>query len=61
MLALDLFKEEAVIVCETDKAVELPEKITCFEQIRKQTYGITSVTIYRKRTIDEKSAISRKL
>ena len=48
MLALDLFNESAVIVCETDKTVELPEKITCFEQIRKQTYGITSVTIYRK-------------
>ncbi len=48
MTELDLFTQSAIIVCETDKTVELPESIAGFEQIRKQTYGITSVTIYRK-------------
>lgn len=48
MSELDLFKESAIIICETDKIVELPEQIADFIQTRKQTYGITSVTIYRK-------------
>ncbi|MGN8981357.1 16S rRNA (guanine(966)-N(2))-methyltransferase RsmD [Enterococcus villorum] len=48
MSELDLLKESAIIVCETDKTVELPERIASFTQIRKQIYGITSVTIYRK-------------
>ncbi|GMB97927.1 hypothetical protein K2D_09500 [Enterococcus hirae] len=48
MTELDLFNDSAVIVCETDKTVELPEKIADFTQIRKQTYGISTVTIYRK-------------
>ncbi|HCU83488.1 MAG TPA: 16S rRNA (guanine(966)-N(2))-methyltransferase RsmD, partial [Enterococcus sp.] len=48
MTELDLFNDSAVIVCETDKTVELPEKIADFRQIRKQTYGISTVTIYRK-------------
>ncbi|MEY8444783.1 16S rRNA (guanine(966)-N(2))-methyltransferase RsmD [Enterococcus ratti] len=48
MSELNLFKKSAVIVCETDKTVELPEKIASFIQIRKKNYGITSVTIYRK-------------
>ncbi|WP_275586655.1 16S rRNA (guanine(966)-N(2))-methyltransferase RsmD [Enterococcus hirae] len=48
MTELDLFNDSAVIVCETDKTVKLPEKIADFTQIRKQTYGISTVTIYRK-------------
>lgn len=48
MEELGLFSKTAVIVCETDKTVELPETVAGFHQIRKQIYGITSVTIYRK-------------
>ncbi|OTP12031.1 RsmD family RNA methyltransferase [Enterococcus sp. 10A9_DIV0425] len=45
---LQLFNPLAVIVCETDKTVELPESIGTFQQTRRQTYGITAVTIFRK-------------
>ena len=48
MEELGLFSKTAVIVCETDKTVELPESVAGFHQIRKQIYGITAVTIYRK-------------
>lgn len=48
MEELGLFSKTAVIVCETDKTVELPETVAGFHQIRKQIYGITAVTIYRK-------------
>lgn len=43
-----LLREDALIVCETDKQVTLPETIgASLQQIRQQTYGITAVTIYR--------------
>ncbi|WP_165006125.1 MULTISPECIES: 16S rRNA (guanine(966)-N(2))-methyltransferase RsmD [unclassified Enterococcus] len=48
MEQLDLFSDSAVIVCETDKTVELPETVGSFFQIKKQNYGITAITIYRK-------------
>lgn len=47
MLELRLLKPDAIIVCETDKTVELPETIESLTQIRQQNYGITAVTIYR--------------
>lgn len=47
MLELRLLKPDAIIVCETDKTVELPETIESLTQIRQQNYGIAAVTIYR--------------
>ena len=47
MLDNQLLNEDCLVVCETDKTVELPEEIQSLVQIRKQTYGITAVTIYR--------------
>lgn len=44
---LELCNKGAIIVCETDKSVYLPDKIANFSIIRKQTYGVTAVTIYR--------------
>ncbi|MFL0441201.1 16S rRNA (guanine(966)-N(2))-methyltransferase RsmD [Enterococcus pernyi] len=51
MQELALFQDAALIVCETDKSVELPETIGNFQQIKQQTYGISAVTIYRKEEI----------
>ncbi|PTO40278.1 16S rRNA (guanine(966)-N(2))-methyltransferase RsmD [Enterococcus mundtii] len=51
MEELALFQDAALIVCETDKSVELPETIQNFQQIKQQTYGISAVTIYRKEEI----------
>ena len=47
MLSLGLLSEFAKVVCETDKQVELPEKILNLEQIKIQDYGTTKVTIYK--------------
>lgn len=43
---LDLLAPYAVVVCEMDKKVVLPESIGHLNQLRHQVYGITSVTIY---------------
>ena len=51
MEELALFQDAALIVCETDKSVELPETIGNFQQIKQQIYGISAVTIYRKEEI----------
>lgn len=42
----DLLAKNAMIVCETDKAIRLPEKIGVMQQRKSQTYGISRVTIY---------------
>lgn len=39
--------EGAVIVCETDKSVELPERIGELVKTRETIYGITQITIYK--------------
>lgn len=47
LVAADLIAEQGIVVCETDKAVELPEEIAeKLYQVRRQNYGITAVTIY---------------
>ncbi|ANK63109.1 16S rRNA (guanine(966)-N(2))-methyltransferase RsmD [Loigolactobacillus backii] len=46
MAELGLIENEAVIVCETDSTTVLPEKLTNFKQTRRQTYGLTAVTLY---------------
>ena len=48
MLERKLLTNEAVIVCETDKTVKLPETIGTLEKTRETVYGITQVTIYRQ-------------
>lgn len=47
MVQADLMATHAVIVCETAKEVDLPERIGTLVQSRRQVYGITAVTIYR--------------
>ncbi|MDT2847796.1 16S rRNA (guanine(966)-N(2))-methyltransferase RsmD [Vagococcus carniphilus] len=47
MLSLGLLNEFAKVICETDKQVELPEKILNLEQIKIQDYGTIKVTIYK--------------
>ena len=46
MQELDLLAKDAVVICETDKRVALPEEIGNLILRREQNYGITSVRIY---------------
>lgn len=41
-----LLAEEVMIVCETDKAVELPEELSQFGIWKQKVYGISKVTVY---------------
>ncbi len=41
-----LFSEDIMVVCETDKAVELPEEIACLGIWKEKIYGISKVTVY---------------
>lgn len=41
-----LLGEEVVVVCETDKAVDLPEEIACLGIWKEKIYGISKVTVY---------------
>ena len=41
-----LFAEDVMVVCETDKAVELPEEIACLGIWKEKIYGISKVTVY---------------
>ena len=41
-----LLAEEVMLVCETDKAVDLPEEISNFGIWKQKTYGISKVTVY---------------
>ena len=41
-----LLSEDVMIVCETDKSVDLPEKISNFGIWKQKTYGISKVTVY---------------
>lgn len=42
----DLLAEDVMIVCETDKAVILPEEIACVGIWKEKVYGISKITIY---------------
>ncbi|WEV60462.1 16S rRNA (guanine(966)-N(2))-methyltransferase RsmD [Streptococcaceae bacterium ESL0729] len=48
MRELDLMNESALIVCETDKKVDLPKEIAGFELIKSKVYGISKITIYER-------------
>lgn len=41
-----LLSEDVIIVCETDKSVDLPEEILSFGIWKQKTYGISKVTVY---------------
>ena len=43
-----LFSEDVMVVCETDKAVKLPEEIACLGIWKEKIYGISKVTVYVK-------------
>ena len=44
--AKGLLAAEAIVVCETDQAVELPERIEQLVLKKQKTYGISKVSIY---------------
>ena len=46
MAERELFSEDVMVVCETDKAVELPEEIACLGIRKEKIYGISKVTVY---------------
>ena len=46
MAEKELFSEDVMVVCETDKAVELPEAIACLGIWKEKIYGISKVTVY---------------
>ena len=46
MAERDLFSEDVMVVCETDKTVELPEEIACLGIWKEKIYGISKVTVY---------------
>ena len=46
MAERDLFSEDVMVVCETDKAIELPEEIACLGIWKEKIYGISKVTVY---------------
>lgn len=53
MLELELLTNQAVIVCETDKTVRLPEEIGRLKKYREVIYGITQLTIYEMEGNDD--------
>ena len=42
----ELLSEDVMVVCETDKAVELPEEIACLGIWKEKIFGISKVTVY---------------
>ena len=46
MAERNLFSEDVMVVCETDKTVELPEEIACLGIWKEKIYGISKVTVY---------------
>ena len=46
MAEKELFSTDVMVVCETDKAVELPEEIACLGIWKEKIYGISKVTVY---------------
>ena len=46
MAKRNLFSQEVMVVCETDKSVELPEEIACLGIWKEKIYGISKVTVY---------------
>lgn len=48
-----LLTQDALVVCETDKEVQLPEEYGLFELFKMQSYGMTKVTIYQVKEVEK--------
>lgn len=48
MVQKGLLSSNAIILCEHEKGVDLPETIHTFSLTRRETYGSTIISIYRK-------------
>lgn len=48
-----MLTDRSVIVCETDKMVNLPEEIGFLYKAKETVYGITQITIYRRDESDD--------
>lgn len=46
MVEKQLFSDEIMVVCETDKSVDLPEEVACLGIWKQKIYGISKVTVY---------------
>lgn len=46
LLKNNLLSTKAIVVCETDKEVVLPEAVGALKERKRQDYGITAITIY---------------
>ncbi|MGX7058347.1 16S rRNA (guanine(966)-N(2))-methyltransferase RsmD [Vagococcus humatus] len=46
MKEANLLKEQAYVICEVDKAVQLPDELASLTLKRRQTYGGTEIVIY---------------
>ena len=44
---LGLVTEDAIVVCEHDRDVELNDRTRFFERFKKELYGNTIISIYR--------------
>ncbi|OFI49100.1 16S rRNA (guanine(966)-N(2))-methyltransferase RsmD [Floricoccus tropicus] len=44
----DMLSDDVIIVCETDKSVDLSNEIGSFELIKQKIYGISKISIYEK-------------
>lgn len=42
-----LINSNAIILCETDKSVNLPDHFERFEMIKQKHYGMTQITVYQ--------------
>lgn len=49
LIAHGLVAEDAMIVCEHDKHIDLPEQYDTYNQISSAVHGSTAITIYEKR------------
>ncbi|MFX3674213.1 MAG: 16S rRNA (guanine(966)-N(2))-methyltransferase RsmD [Paenisporosarcina sp.] len=48
MVQKGLLSSDAIIMCEHEKTVDIPETIHSFSLTRRETYGSTIISIYRK-------------
>ena len=46
MAERNLLADDVMVVCETDKSVELPEEMACLGIWKEKIYGISKVTVY---------------
>ncbi len=46
MAERNLLADDVMVICETDKSVELPEEIACLGIWKEKIYGISKVTVY---------------